>query len=172
MNPSLQAAAVGQRGQAAGEALPVSVRDIDGVGAMNALADYGSSSDDDDGSGDEAMPPAPAPAPAPAAALPSAAALLNGPARPATEAALPSAAALLNGPARPPTEDVRPRLGPARPPADNRPAKRKRSGVSGGLMAPPQMRRPNVSTEAVGSWSSKATTKKFQSKEREKLSRR
>jgi hypothetical protein len=34
------------------------------------------------------------------------------------------------------------------------------------------MRRPNVSTEAVGSWSSKATTKKFQSKEREKLSRR
>ena len=72
----------------------------------------------------------------------------------------------------PPTEDVRPRLGPARPPADNRPAKRKRGGVSGGLMAPPQMRRPNVSTEAVGSWSSKATTKKFQSKEREKLSRR
>ena len=139
---------------------------------MNALADYGSSSDDDDGSGDEAMPPAPAPAPAPAAALPSAAALLNGPARPATEAALPSAAALLNGPARPPTEDVRPRLGPARPPADNRPPKRKRGGVSGGLMAPPQMRRPNVSTEAVGSWSSKATTKKFQSKEREKLSRR
>ena len=117
---------------------------------MNALADYGSSSDDD-GSGDEAMPPAPAPAPAPA---------------------LPSAAALLSGPARPPTEDVRPRLGPARPPADNRPAKRKRAGVSGGLMAPPQMRRPNVSTEAVGSWSSKATTKKFQSKEREKLSRR
>jgi hypothetical protein len=125
--------------------------------AMNALADYGSSSDDD-GSGDEAMPPAPAPTPAPAPA----------PAPPA----LPSAAALLNGPARPPTEDVRPRLGPARPPADNRPAKRKRSGVSGGLMAPPQMRRPNVSTEAVGSWSSKATTKKFQSKEREKLSRR
>ena len=121
---------------------------------MNALADYGSSSDDD-GSGDEAMPPAPAPAPAPAPVP-----------------ALPSAAALLNGPARPPTEDVRPRLGPARPPADNRPAKRKRSGVSGGLMAPPQMRRPNVSTEAVGSWSSKATTKKFQSKEREKLSRR
>ena len=139
---------------------------------MNALADYGSSSDDD-GSGDEAMPAAPAPAPAPAPpALPSAAALLNGPARPPTEAALPSAAALLNGPARPLTEDVRPRLGPARPPADNRPAKRKRSGVSGGLMAPPQMRRPNVSTEAVGSWSSKATTKKFQSKEREKLSRR
>ena len=137
------------------------------IGAMNALADYGSSSDDD-GSGDEAMPPAPAPVPAPAPpALPSAAALLNGPARPPTEAALPSAAALLNGPARPPTEDVRPRLGPARPPA-----KRKRSGVSGGLMAPPQMRRPNVSTEAVGSWSSKATTKKFQSKEREKLSRR
>ena len=131
---------------------------------MNALADYGSSSDDD-GSGDEAMPPAPAPAPAPA--LPSAAALLNGPARPPTEAALPSAAALLKGPARPPTEDVRPRLGPARPPA-----KRKRGGASGGLMAPPQMRRPNVSTEAVGSWSSKATTKKFQSKEREKLSRR
>ena len=134
---------------------------------MNALADYGSSSDDD-GSGDEAMPPAPAPAPA----LPSAAALLSGPARPPTEAALPSAAALLNGPARPPTEDVRPRLGPARPPVDNRPAKRKRGGVSGGLMAPPQMRRPNVSTEDVGSWSSKATTKKFQSKEREKLSRR
>ena len=170
MNPSLQAATVGLRRKAAGEALPVSVRNIDGVGAMNALADYGSSSDDDDGSGDEAMPPAPAPAPAPA--LPSAAALLNGPARPPTEAALPSAAALLNGPARPPTEDVRPRLGPARPPADNRPAKRKRGGVSGGLMAPPQMRRPNVSTEAVGSWSSKATTKKFQSKEREKLSRR
>ena len=120
---------------------------------MNALADYGSSSDDD-GSGDEAMPPAPAPVPAPA------------------PPALPSAAALLNGPARPPTEDVRPRLGPARPPADNRPAKRKRGGGSGGLMAPPQMRRPNVSTEAVGSWSSKATTKKFQSKEQEKLSRR
>ena len=88
MNPSLQAATVGLRRKAAGEALPVSVRDIDGVGAMNALADYGSSSDDDDGSGDEAMPPAPAPAPAPA--LPSAAALLNGPARPPTEAALPS----------------------------------------------------------------------------------
>ena len=65
VNPSLQAATVGLRRKAAGEALPVSVRDIDGVGAMNALADYGSSSDDD-GSGDEAMPPAPAPAPAPA----------------------------------------------------------------------------------------------------------
>ena len=38
-------------------------------------------------------------------------------------------------------------------------------------MAPPQMRRPNVSTEAVGSWSSKATTK-VPVEGAEKLSRR
>ena len=130
---------------------------------MNGLADYGSSSDED--SSDEAMPPAPAP-------LPPAAALLRGPARPPTEASpLPSAAALLSGPARPPTE----RLGPARPPVDSRPAKRKRAPPArapGGLMAPPQMRRPNVSTEAIGSWNSAKTTRTFQAKERDKLSRR
>ena len=102
-----------------------------------------------------ATPKRPAPLPPGAAWTEVLRGLLRG-ARPSLAARLP----------------VRPRLGPARPPADGRPAKRKRSGVSGGLMAPPQMRRPNVSTEAVGSWSSKATTKKFQSKEREKLSRR
>ena len=36
-------------------------------------------------------------------------------------------------------------------------------------MLPPQMRKPNVSTEAVGSWNSKSTTKRFERKEKDKV---
>ena len=117
-------------------------------------------------------------------ALPSAASLLAGPARPPTErSVLPSAASLLAGPARPPTETFAlPSAasllqGPARPPREDawRPAKKQRvapgsaatvqarkprpSGPA--MLVPPQMRRPNLSTEAVSTWSSKATADRF-----------
>ena len=138
------------------------------------VANYGSSDDEDRGSDDGdarapelEAPSAPAPARAPSAALPSAASILAGPPRPPS-AALPSAvAALAAGPARPP------------PPGDDafRPAKKQRvaPGASSAraakprlpaMLAPPQLRRPNISTEAVGTWNSKATTDKFERQQR------
>ena len=96
--------------------------------------------------------------------LPSAASLLAGPARPPTETfALPSAASLLQGPARPPREDAwRPAKKQRVAPGSAAAVQARKPRPSGpAMLVPPQMRRPNLSTEAVSTWSSKATADRF-----------
>lgn len=140
---------------------------------MDGLLGYGSSSDSeggDDASASGGGGASPASAAPKAAALPSAAALLAGPARPPREeqkSALPSAASLLHGPPRPPAADD---AASWRPPKKQRvapgAARPKAPRLAGAILVPPQMRRPNVSTEAVGTWSSSATTAKFERSQR------